>query len=432
MDIKSEKRKSFWGGILAGAGAAAVILTIVACILLWSQASFYSKLVADKQQNPAGSGGGLFQFTNPASSAVAGQVINSDVVKKVDDIYTMIDELFYFEDQVDTDKMRDKIYAAVMDSLDDPYSVYYTEEEFAALFEDSEGVYYGIGSYVTMDEVTNLPMLSGVFPGSPAQDAGLRDGDFIYEVDGASVAGLSLTEVTDLIKGPKGTDVVLTIIRDGETDYLYVTVTRDEIETPTVTHEMYDNNIGYLQITEFDDVTVSQFEEAYADLQSQGMKGMILDLRSNPGGNLDTVVSICEDILPAGIITYTVDKNGKREEYKGKGKTPIDIPLVVLVNGYSASASELMTGAIRDYGVGTIMGTNTFGKGIVQNILSLGDGTGIKITTSSYFTPNGECIHKKGIAPDIEVEFDSELYYSDEAIDNQLEEAKKYLLDKIG
>ena len=417
--LKREKSKSFWGGILTGAAVAGVVLTIVACILLFSQASYFNELNSGTNQ------GGTW------TQASSGNVLTSDVVEKADDIYSVIDKYFYFEDNVDMDKMRENVYAAIMDSLDDQYSVYYTKEEYEALFEESEGIYYGIGSYVTLDEDRGLPMLSGVFENSPAQIAGLRDGDFISEVDGTGTSGLTLTEVTELIKGPKGTPVVLTIIREGESDDLNITVIRDEIKTPTVNYEMLENKIGYLQITEFDDVTLEQFEEAYNSLNSDGMKALIIDLRSNPGGNLDTVVSICEDILPAGTITYTVDKYGKREDYKGKGKSPIKIPLAVLVNEYSASASELMTGAIRDYGVGTIIGTTTFGKGIVQNIISLGDGTGIKITTSSYFTPNGECIHGTGISPDIEVELDSDLYYGDEKIDNQLEAAKSFLLDKI-
>ena len=161
------------------------------------------------------------------------------------------------------------------------------------------------------------------------------------------------------------------------------------------------------------------------------MKGLILDLRSNPGGNLETVVKICGEILPEGIITYTLDKYGNRVDYKSKGKSPIEIPMVVLVNDFSASASELMTGAIRDYKKGTIMGTNTYGKGIVQEIATLPDGSGLKLTVERYYTPNGECFHGYGIAPDIEVEFDSELYYSDAAIDNQIVAAEEYLLDEL-
>jgi carboxyl-terminal processing protease len=299
------------------------------------------------------------------------------------------------------------------------------------MFTESDGRYYGIGSYVTIDETSNLPMLSGVFEDSPAQKAGLRDGDLIYEVDGATTQGLSLTEVVTLIKGPIDTDVVLTIVREGESDYLHITVTRGSVETPTVKHRMLDNNIGYLQITEFDDVTLSQFENAYDDLKKSGMKGLIIDLRSNPGGNLDTVVGICDDILPAGIVTYTVDKYGNKEEYYCHGTDPIDIPLAVLVNEYSASASELMTGAIRDYKVGVVVGKNTFGKGIVQQIYTLSDESGIKLTTSRYYTPNGECIHEVGIAPDIEVELDTDLYYAEESVDTQLNAAVEYIEGQI-
>lgn len=418
--LKKEKRKSFWGGIIAGVAVATFIMTIASCILISSQAKHYSNLLV----NSTGGTGN--------SVSKNGTVVTGEVAEKVEKIYKYIDKYFYFEDDVDVEKMQEDIYAAVLDSMDDPYTVYYTKEELSALFEESEGVYFGVGSYVTMDETRNLPMFSGVFEKSPAQKAGIRDGDFIYAVDGTEISGMTLTEVTNLIKGPIDTDVVITIIREGESDFLDITVTRGKIETPTVIYEMKEDKIGYLQITEFDEVTLSQFKEAYDDLNKQGMEALILDLRSNPGGNLDTVVGICEYILPEGTITYTVDKYGNREDYKGKGKHPIEIPLVVLVNEYSASASELMTGAIRDYGKGTIVGKNTFGKGIVQQIYSLGDGTGLKITTSSYFTPNGECIHKKGIAPDIEVELDADLYYSDEKIDTQLNAALECIHDKLG
>lgn len=413
--FKKEKRKSFWGGILAGTAVSGILFAIVTIMIILSQAKYYKAHAA--------------QFV---SSDGTGAIVDSNVAGKIDQIYAYIDNYFYFEDDVDVSKMREDIYAAVLNSMEDPYTVYYTREELSALFEESEGVYFGVGSYVTMDSERNLPMFSGVFEQSPAQKAGIRDGDFVYAVDGVEVSGMTLTEVTNLIKGPIDTEVTITVIRDGEKDYLDFVVTRGKIETPTVNYEMMDGNIGYLQITEFDEVTLNQFKEAYDDLKAQGMEALILDLRSNPGGNLDVVVGICEYILPEGVITYTVDKYGNREDYMGKGKAPIDIPLAVLVNEYSASASELMTGAIRDYGVGTIVGKNTFGKGIVQQIFSLGDGTGLKITTSSYYTPNGECIHKTGIAPDIEVELDTDLYYSDEKIDTQLNAAVECINEKLG
>lgn len=368
---------------------------------------------------------GLIGTKYYSSLSQAGSFLDAEDVDKLDEIYHLIDEMYYFEDRTSYQEMKDGMYAGILASLDDEYSCYYTAEELNTIFEESTGNYSGIGSYVTMDTERGLAFLSGVFEGSPAEEAGLRDGDYIIAVDDVEVYGMTLDEIVSLIKGEKKTQVKIQILRGDET--LEIMVTRDEISVPTVSYEMKDNQIGYIQIKEFDDVTTNQFKEAYTDLQNQNMTSLILDLRSNPGGNLTTVVEVCEMILPEGIITYTEDKYGNREDIVGKGKNPIQIPMVVLVNGYSASASELMTGAIRDYGVGTIIGTNTFGKGIVQTLMPLDDGSGIKITTSNFHTPGGECFHGYGIAPDIEVEFDSELYYGDEQRDNQLEYAIEYL-----
>ena len=425
-EFNKEKTRSFWLGLLTGAASAGAVLTLIICVFIFvfERGKAGDPLTANK---PSG--------TNPFS--IGNQVVEkSDIVdeefiSKVNRINELVDNYFYFEENVNIDDIKTSMYDGMLASLDDRYSVYYTPEELETMFTESDGRYYGIGSYVTIDETSNLPMLSGVFEESPAQKAGLRDGDLIYEVDGTAAQGLSLNDVVSLIKGPIDTDVVLTIIRDGESDYLHITVTRGRVETPTVNHKMLENKIGYLQITEFDDVTLSQFENAYDDLKKNGMKGLIIDLRSNPGGNLDTVVGICDDILPAGIITYTVDKYGNREEYACHGNNPIDIPLAVLVNEYSASASELMTGAIRDYKVGVVVGKTTFGKGIVQQIYTLSDNSGIKLTVSRYYTPNGECIHEVGIAPDIEVELDTDLYYAEDSVDTQLNAAVDYIKGKI-
>ena len=199
----------------------------------------------------------------------------------------------------------------------------------------------------------------------------------------------------------------------------------------TKVERMVDDEIGYIAISEFKDTTVDQFTEAYAVLKGSGAKALILDLRGNPGGLLDAAVSICRQLLPEGLVVYTEDKNGERVEYTCDGTKEIKIPLVVLVNGGSASASEVVTGAIKDHGVGTVMGTTTYGKGIVQKIIQLSDGSGIKLTTSAYFTPNGNNIHETGIKPDVEVELDVEAYYGEERIDNQLEAAQEYLKKKL-
>lgn len=362
--------------------------------------------------------------TASADKISADGIINDDTVEKLEALEEVIDQYYYRDEDIDPEAMTEGMYAGLVDSLGDPYSVYYTAEEWQQMMEETEGIYYGIGAYVSLDTTTGFAKISGVIANTPAEEAGLRENDIIYLVDGEATQGHELTEVTSMIKGEEGTTVHLTVYREGEADYLEMDVTRRKIESPTVNYEMYNNGIGYIQITEFDDVTSDQFAEALAVIKGSDAKGLVLDLRSNPGGSLPVVVDIARSILPKGMIVYTEDKYGKRDEYTCDGKNELDIPLVVLINGNSASASEILAGAIKDYGKGTLIGTTTFGKGIVQRVLPLTDGTALKLTISSYYTPNGNNIHGIGIDPDIECEFDSEVYY-DDGVDNQLERAKQ-------
>ena len=298
--------------------------------------------------------------------------------------------------------------------------------------QDTEGIYFGIGAYVGLDSLTSLPKISGAIGNSPAEEADLRPNDLVYEVDGTSTYGLTLTEAVNLIRGPEGTQVELTIVREGAGDYLHVTLTRRKVETPTVEYEMLEDDMGLISVSEFDDVTVDQFADALATVKGSGAKGIILDLRGNPGGSLSAVVSMCRMILPEGLIVYTEDKSGKRSEYTCDGSRKLTLPLVVLVDMNSASAAEIMAGAIQDHGLGTLVGTTTFGKGIVQQIVPFKDGSAVKITISAYFTPSGKNIHGIGIVPDVECEFDGEAYYgSEDHPDNQLEKAKEVLREKI-
>ena len=371
----------------------------------------------------------IYQLTDSRTARTAStdkvsadSIVSDDTVEKLEALEEVIDQYYYRDEDIDTEAMIEGMYAGLVDSLGDPYSVYYTAEEWQQMMEETEGIYYGIGAYVSLDTTTGFAKISGVIANTPAEEAGLRENDIIYLVDGETTQGYELTEVTSMIKGEEGTTVHLTIYREGEADYLEMDVTRRKIESPTVTYEMYDNGIGYIQITEFDDVTTDQFAEALAVIKGSDAKGLILDLRSNPGGSLPVVVDIARLILPKGMIVYTEDKYGERDEYTCDGKHELDIPLVVLINGNSASASEILAGAIKDYGKGTLIGTTTFGKGIVQRVLPLTDGTALKLTISSYYTPNGNNIHGIGIDPDIECEFDSDAYYED-GIDNQLDRA---------
>ena len=306
---------------------------------------------------------------------------------------------------------------------------FYSKEELEDLYESSLGIYYGVGAYVSLDSATNLAKISGIIEGTPAEEADLRTDDIIYKVDGESTFQMSLSDVVSRVKGDEGTKVTLSIIRGDET--FDVEVERRKVDRPTVTGEMLEGEIGYIRISEFDSVTIDQFTENYQKIREEGAKGLILDLRGNPGGLLNAVVSIGQQLLPEGLIVYTEDKAGNREEHTCDGEHEIDIPLVVLVDGGSASASEILTGAIKDYGVGTIMGTKTYGKGIVQKMYGLSDGSAIKLTVSAYYTPKGNNIHGVGIEPDIEVEFDADAYYSEDRVDNQKEAALSYLQEQI-
>ena len=359
-----------------------------------------------------------------SENGVVGESITDEaVVKKLGILEETIQELFW--QNVDSETLQDGAYRGMLDSLDDPYSVYYTSEELIALQEQTQGIYYGIGAYITQDTETGYVMVSGIIKNTPAEESNLMQGDHIYEIDGESMYNKDSSYVVSKIKGEEGTYVTVTVLRTGEEEPIDIDVQRRQIESPTVEYEMYDNKMAYIQITEFDLVTSKQFEEALEQARQEGMQGLIIDLRSNPGGNLSTVCEIARMLLPKGLIVYTEDKYGKREEYTCNGQNEIDVPLVVLTNGYSASASEILAGAVKDYGIGKLVGTTTYGKGIVQKVINLSDGSAMKITVSTYYTPNGNNIHQIGIDPDVEVAFDAEQYK--DGVDNQLETAKQVL-----
>ena len=317
--------------------------------------------------------------------------------------------------------LAEGIYKGYMSGLGDPYTVYYTKEEFDSMMESQEGSYYGIGILVSQNAQTGVITIVRVCQNSPAMEAGVRDGDIIYMVDGDEVTGQDLSAVVSRIKGQEGTDIPITFYRQETGEYLELDVERRQVEVDTVLHEMLENQVGYIEILEFDEPTAKQFKDALADLQSQGMEALIVDVRNNPGGLVDSVVEIVDELVPEGLIVYMENSMGMKTEYSAD-ESYLDIPLVVLVNGESASASEILAGAVRDRGVGTLVGTNTYGKGIAQSVFPLGDGSAVKITTSDYYTPSGENIHGKGIMPDIEVEMD---YDSEEDI--QLNAALEYL-----
>ena len=358
--------------------------------------------------------------------AKADSAINTESTQKLLDLEQVIDDYYYDTDHVTKQQLEDGMYKGLMNALGDPYSVYYNEEEMSELMDSISGTYYGIGAYLQLDQKTNLPTITGTIPNTPAEAAGLLAGDIIYKVDDEEMYDVDIDLVARRVRGPEGTQVHLTIYREGEKDYLEFDITRAKVDMVMVTSEMKEDGIGYLDISEFTDITTDQFKEELASLQEQGMKAMILDLRGNPGGDVDVVTEIAGYFIPEGLVFYMEDKYGHRTEYKADGRKQLDLPLVVLVDGNSASASEILSGAIKDSGTGTLLGTTTYGKGIVQTILDMDDGTAVKVTVADYYTRNGNYIHKTGIEPDVKVEFDGDAYRED-GTDNQLEEALKLI-----
>lgn len=397
--MKSKKR--FVQGALCGALAMLLVAGLVSCS---------AKLKKEDNEN---------KNTEEA--------ISSETERKLEKLESLIESKFL--KNVDEKELQDGIYEGYISGLGDPYSVYYDEEATKSLNESTQGEYDGIGAVLTQDKNTGIITLTQIYEGSPAEKAGLKADDILYKVAGEEVTGIDLTEVVTHIKGEKGTEVELTVLRGEKSEEVTVTAIRETIEYPTVSSKMLEEGIGYLRITEFDSVTYGQYVEAYNDLKSQGMKGIVVDLRSNPGGNLNTVCQILDLILPEGKIVYTEDKDGNQQELTSDEEHQIDIPMTVLVNGYSASASEIFAGAVQDYGFGEIIGTQTYGKGVVQQIFDLEDGTCVKLTIAKYFTAKGQDIDGKGITPDITIE-----YEADEAnpeADNQLDRAVEVLRGKL-
>ena len=412
-DREGEKRRAYWGGILTGI---LIALLICSCVYLVMR-------VKDSKKNEE-----AVHVPEMSQQDDGEEVINDVVIGKLQILLDTIEA--HYLNEIHSEELVDGLYYGLLESLGDPYSVYYTQEELEDMISQTEGIYYGIGAYIGFNTEANMCYVSKLIKNTPAAASDLSPGDYIVKVDGTDTIGMTSSEIVKLINGPEGTSVTITVQREGEKNPLDITVARAKIESPTVEYEMLENSIGYIEITEFDDVTYAQYCEAYDTLVARGMKGLILDLRANPGGNVSTVCQIARRLLPEGLIVYTEDKYGQRMEYRCDGTEEIQIPLAVLVDGNSASASEILAGAIKDYGIGKLVGTTTFGKGIVQRIISFSDGTAIKLTISNYFTPNGNYIHGVGIEPDIPVEWDSEQYLN-EGIDNQKQAAIEYLLPLV-
>lgn len=369
-------------------------------------------------------GGGLKIYDLVQSNERNQGAVTDSFVQKAKYIEETVKESYTGD--IDDEQMEEYMYKGMMASLGDPYSAYYTSEEYEELTTETTGSYEGIGVVMQQDVNTGEVKVVRCYEGAPGEKAGLLPEDVLVEVNGESVSGMELSEVVDKVKSSQDQVAHLTIAREGESEYLEIDVHLEEVNIPVVQSEMLEDNIGYIALYEFTEQTEPQYMEAFEALKDQGMERLIIDVRNNPGGLLTSVCDILEDILPEGLIVYTEDKNGEREEYTCDGENELDIPLAVLVNGNSASASEIFAGAIQDYSKGTIVGTTTFGKGIVQSLIPFNDGSAIKTTTAKYYTPSGKCIHGTGIQPDVEVELseglEQETSISHEE-DNQLQKA---------
>lgn len=337
---------------------------------------------------------------------------------KVSDIYERIQDAYLGE--IDDEKLTDYMCTGLVAGLEDKYSTYYTQEQYEKMIESANGHYSGIGISILADESGKV-VIESCGENTPAAEAGITAGDILLEIDGTRVTGMTASEAAKLIQNKKeGEAFSMTLNREGK-DYTVEIAVR-EVEAISVAGSMLDEQVGYIRISEFTGVTSQQFADSYQKLKDQNMTKLIIDLRSNPGGLVSGVCDTLRQILPKGLIVYTEDKYGNRKEQTCDGETPIDIPMVVLVNGSSASASEIFAGAVQDYGVGTIVGTVTYGKGVVQDTYPLDKGGAVKLTVSHYFTPKGNDINGKGITPDVVCELPD-----DASEDLQIEKAKEIL-----
>lgn len=332
--------------------------------------------------------------------------------------------LEYYKD-VDNTTLVDGAIKGMFESLGDPYSTYFTSAEFSKYMESATGVYEGIGVVVTEDEQGYTTVIAPQ-KGTPAEEAGIKTGDKIIKVDGEDVTTIGSDAVVAKVKGPADTTVNITIARGEE--IIEMQLVRKTIEAKTVESRLIGDK-GYIQISEFTDKTADDFETQLGELLAQNITGLVIDLRSNPGGGVKEAVEIADRILGETMVVYTVDKNGEKTEYTSDGTEQLNLPMVALVDGGSASSAEILAGALQDTGAAQLVGTKTFGKGIVQEIISLTDGGGFKVTNSEYFTPNGNNIHEKGLEPNIVIEatdFMKNNFFTDEE-DVQLQKALQVL-----
>ena len=325
--------------------------------------------------------------------------------EKLEVLLELVEMYYYKEEDVDVDAMIENAAVGLMAGIGDIYTQYYTPETMAELVEETEGEYAGIGCQLLADPTDALITVTRVFKGSPAEKVGMRSGDKIIYVDDVYYTAYEMNEAVDVMRGEPGGTVKVTVMRGLDT--VDFEIVREVVNINYVEYEILEGNIGYVMVYDFLGNAYEVFAEAIAAFEQAGVDGMIIDLRDNGGGLVNVCVDMADLILSEGVVVSMRDKYDVVEEYKIDNQY-FDVPMVVLVNEYSASASEILAGAIRDRGAGKLVGTKTFGKGIVQSELMFQDGSGVHITTAYYFTPNGECIHEIGFEPDVNVELDEE------------------------
>ena len=410
---EAEARRHYRKGLLAGVGYTLVILAAVAAGILWARQDIEKKK-------------GVYR---PGAG-----VLTEDFMEEVCRVYAQIDQTFLYE--YDIKKMQDGMLEGMLKALDDPYSAYYNESALESFTAQTEGEYYGIGCMVSQDKLTGVVTIVKPYTGSPAMEAGILPGDILCAVNDTEITEMDLDQVVAMIKGAEGTTVRLSVEREGEGRLLF-DVERRQVEVNTVEHEMLEGEIGYIAVSSFDGVTPAQFKTAFEELKQQGMKGLVIDMRSNGGGLLSAVEEMLDYMLPEGVIFYAKDKKGNKYlEYASDESAALDVPLAVLINGNTASAAEVFSGNIQDFGVGTLVGTTTFGKGIMQNTYTTNSqGTrAIKLTVADYYIHSGRNIHGTGLEPDVAVELEEALRGKaivEKEEDNQLQEALRVVREQL-
>ena len=375
-DIKKKSRAGFQAGFLTGA------FTVLVCTMILAAVS------------------GLFRRQRQGEEQSGAEVLTSqETADKLEEIQKLIQRKALGE--IDGQELSDYLFRGVAAGLDDAYAGYYTSDELTSVRESNDGAYYGIGATLSQDVNTGEIRVSTVYEDSPAALAGLQEEDQMLRLEDTSLTGMDLSDVITLIREYEGI-FHLTVLRDDQETELEMAC--GQVEKKTIKYEITGDDIGYIRITEFDSVTVVQFQDAVDDLMGQGVQGLIFDLRDNPGGLLTAVCDIVDYLLPEGLIVYTEDRNGVGEEYKSDDEHYVNCPMAVLVNGNSASGSEIFAGALQDHEAAVIIGTTTYGKGVVQNTYELSDGSALKLTVEKYYTPNGQDIDGNGITPDYVVE----------------------------